>query len=340
MPKSQNTQRFDRISLPGPGTETPKFDTYMVQPLKKTDEGFLQGRAIATNIGVFPYTQADGTVRRELRLPEEVRNYDSLNSLKMKPITNDHPQGGLVNTSNVRDLSVGQLGDDVRADSFHVSVPISITDPKAIADVQSGKVALSCGYTCDLEHTPGNWMGVNYDAIQRNIRYNHLAIVKAGRAGDAAKMHTDSAIEGGICIHTDETLEAMHGKAIVTETHIDDSHERVVVDSGVSISTIALGLRSDFNPNHGAGGKFASTGGGSSHASALQEMGAGQGKVKTTTSGTRTQHHLVHTSGKTLAILEEGMDAFVKPTLTITGNGRALLPPATQAKMRAKFPLD
>ncbi|MCX7015414.1 MAG: alpha/beta hydrolase fold domain-containing protein, partial [Candidatus Sumerlaeota bacterium] len=55
--------------------------------------------------------------------------------------------------------------------------------------IEAGKTALSCGYTCDLEHTPGNWMGIKYDAIQRNIRYNHMAVVKAGRAGDAAKLH-------------------------------------------------------------------------------------------------------------------------------------------------------
>jgi hypothetical protein len=46
------------------------------------------------------------------------------------------------------------------------------------------------GYTCDLEAAqPGAaWCGIEYDFIQRNIRYNHCAIVDAARAGDNAKI--------------------------------------------------------------------------------------------------------------------------------------------------------
>lgn len=265
MPEQLN-QRFDLAPL----ALTPKkaqFDTYMVQPLKKTDEGFLVGRAIATNIGVFPYTQADGTTRRELRLPEEVRKAESLDSLKMKPLTLDHPRAGIVKPETAKGLSVGSVGDDVRADSYHVSVPISVTDKDAIAAVSAGKTSLSCGYTCDLEHTPGNWMGIKYDAIQRNIRYNHLAIVDAGRAGDAAKMHMDSNdLHVGVCVHSDSDEESAKGELVCDMgpeqkcegckkadgckmkgkkngmDHTDDSHEVVIVDSGVRIDTVALGL--------------------------------------------------------------------------------------------------
>ena len=53
------------------------------------------------------------------------------------------------------------------------------------------------GYTSDIEMAePGStWCGVEYDYIQRNIKYNHCAIVDAGRAGDNAKieLRVDSA---------------------------------------------------------------------------------------------------------------------------------------------------
>ena len=130
---------------------------------------------------------------RELRPPEEVFNPDSMNSLKMVPITNEHPRD-LLDCENVKDHQVGHTGDNIKRDAYHLSVPLKVTDAKTVEDIQNGKQALSCGYSVDIDNTPGNWMGVPYDAIQRNIRYNHLAIVDNARAGDAARLKMDSAV--------------------------------------------------------------------------------------------------------------------------------------------------
>jgi hypothetical protein len=51
--------------------------------------------------------------------------------------------------------------------------------------MKGGKRELSLGYKVDLDETPGVWEGQPYDAIQRNIRVNHLAVVPQGRAGNA-----------------------------------------------------------------------------------------------------------------------------------------------------------
>ncbi len=71
---------------------------------------------------------------------------------------------------------------------------MSITQDKAINEVLNGHQALSMGYTCELEKAePGAcFMGVEYDYIQKNIRYNHCAIVGTARAGDIAKIRLDS----------------------------------------------------------------------------------------------------------------------------------------------------
>lgn len=173
---------------------------FMQERFEKTPEGYLTGRAVVTNVGVFPYMQKDGTVRRELRLPEEVFDSMSMDSLKMMPLTNGHP-AEMVNVENVKKYQVGFIGDTLYTDPYHISVPVTITDPKTIEDVQSGKRALSCGYAVDLEEKPGNWMGVEYDCIQRNIRYNHVAIVDRGRAGDAAVLKLDSIDAYGVDVH-------------------------------------------------------------------------------------------------------------------------------------------
>jgi hypothetical protein len=44
---------------------------------------------------------------------------------------------------------------------------------------------LSAGYELDLDPTPGEYQGRRYDAVQRNIRINHVAAVPLGRAGTA-----------------------------------------------------------------------------------------------------------------------------------------------------------
>jgi len=198
-----HVDRIDRIgAIVEDGMEGEWFKDYSdsmkkhdYKALQKTDEGYLVGRAVATTIGVFPYLQADGSIRRELRSPEEVYNPDSLESLKLAEITNNHPTEA-VTTDNVNKYGVGTVGENVVADTLHgfVSVPVAIKERQAVEDVEGGKRGLSCGYTCDVVDQKGTWGGIQYDAIQKNIRYNHLAIVDEGRAGDDAILKMDGAM--------------------------------------------------------------------------------------------------------------------------------------------------
>ena len=179
-----SVQRYDFFDIP-------VFDVGgMEMSFKKTDEGYLAGRPIVTNIGVFPYQQQDGSVRFELRHPEDVLDRASLNTLKMKPVTNDHPMDE-VNVQNVRDVQVGSLGDDIFYDSYHVSIGMIINDDGAIDDVMRGKRGLSCGYFARIEDESGVFLGMPYDVRQRDIGYNHVAVVDRGRAGDAARIKLD-----------------------------------------------------------------------------------------------------------------------------------------------------
>ena len=192
MELKKDIRRFDNIDN----------SQWMTVPFERTNEGFLKGRAIVTSIGVFTYKRKDGTIQRELRLPEDVFSFDTLNSMKLKPVTLNHPTE-LVTSDNAKDLQVGSLGDnpssttqwhdvpfDKITDGINCAIDMVITRQDAIDAILNGKQALSMGYTCDLEVAqPGaSWCGVEYDFIQRNIRYNHCAIVDAARAGDNAKI--------------------------------------------------------------------------------------------------------------------------------------------------------
>jgi hypothetical protein len=157
--------------------------------MERTPEGFLVGRAVATNIGVFPYQNEDGSLRYELRHPDDVFDPESLASLNGKPLTNDHPSNG-VDANSVQGLGVGTVHTPTH-DAYHVMIGVVVQRQDAVAAIESGKIALSCGYNCDLVPERGNYHGTQYTHRQKNIRYNHVALVSEGRAGDAAKLRMD-----------------------------------------------------------------------------------------------------------------------------------------------------
>lgn len=161
-------------------------------PLKQTHftpEGYLSDRPVLTTTGIFEYMNSDGSVRRELRLPEEVFAPESLATYKGKPVIITH-DAGLITKDNVHQEQIGTIlsegyrsGNDVRAE-------IIIHDTDEMKDC--GLKELSLGYNLDLDETPGVWEGQHYDAIQRNIRINHLALVREARAGETARLNIDS----------------------------------------------------------------------------------------------------------------------------------------------------
>ena len=167
-------------------TEVQRYD-YSNFTATKTDEGFIVDSPIVARIGIQEYRRADGSMRRELRLPEEVFHPDSLASMRGKPITTDHPKSGKVTSKDAHRVAIGTILTEGKQDGDNVRTDITIHSPDSIGDRRE----LSLGYTAILDETPGDWNGQKYDAIQRTIRVNHLSVVKHGRAG-VARLNMDS----------------------------------------------------------------------------------------------------------------------------------------------------
>jgi len=164
----------------------------VVGSVKRTPQGGLEVPANLTRTGVLTYRRADGGVQRELRLPDEVFSSASLDTLRGAPLTVGHP--GLVTPETYSKTSVGHVADDVRADNQFVAAKVRVQESKAVKAVESKALKeLSCGYTCDIEVASGEYQGEKYDAIQRNIRYNHVALlpVGGGRAGSEVALRLD-----------------------------------------------------------------------------------------------------------------------------------------------------
>ena len=145
----------------------------------KTDEGFIRDSPIVGRTGILVYRNADGTERREYRPPEEAFKADSLASLMGKPITIGHK--AFVTAGNAAKVApVGSVLSAGRQDGNAIRADI------VIYNLDTDARELSCGYSLNLDETPGiTPEGEHYDAIQRNIVYNHVALVPQGRAGIA-----------------------------------------------------------------------------------------------------------------------------------------------------------
>ena len=168
-----------------------RFDSMPMPRAYFTPEGYLKDRPILTSCGIFEYMD-NGKVRRELRLPEDVFSPESLSSYLGKPVVLTH-DAGLIDKDNVADNQIGTIlskgersGDDVKAE-------IIIHDTDAMKS--AGLKELSLGYNLDLDETPGVWNGQRYDAVQKNIRINHLALVREARAGEQARLNLDGRAE-------------------------------------------------------------------------------------------------------------------------------------------------
>ena len=212
-------------------SRTDLFDwrDWQTEKMEHTAEGFMKGRAVVTNIGVFPYQNDDGTTRYELRHPDDVFHADSIASLDGKPLTNDHPVNG-VTPVTARFLSVGAVHSPMH-DPYHLTAGITILNADAIQAVEMGKLGLSCGYDCDVVPEVGNYHGTPFTHRQTRIRYNHVALVDAGRAGDAARLRMD-----GVQVHqttTPKGSETMKRFTLDTGTVVDVDeavHNQLVAD--------------------------------------------------------------------------------------------------------------
>jgi Uncharacterized protein conserved in bacteria len=214
-----------------------RIDKNPLPKVYRTSEGYIKGTAIVTRTGIFKYVDNQGNIRLELRHPEDVLEEDSLESLKQIPITVEHPTV-LVDSSNVKQLGVGLTGETVKIDGENIKTTVTITAIEGVEAINSGKEELSLGYTLDLEEEEGIYNGQPYTHRQKNIRYNHLAIVERGRAGANARLNFDS-FECGMIV--DENI--IHERENMVKINIDNVD--VEVNEAVKKAYDSLNARLD-----------------------------------------------------------------------------------------------
>jgi hypothetical protein len=150
-------------------------------------------------------TESDGIISVPATIAKHmIQDYDGLKVLKPAteleaaagyadgiPVTRDHPPAGIVTD---RGEVLGFLKSPL-FENDELKGILEIADKDLATDVKDGKLKeLSVGFFCNLDRSEGTVGDAKYDAIQKDIFLNHVAVVDAGRCSlaDGCGIHTDS----------------------------------------------------------------------------------------------------------------------------------------------------
>lgn len=160
--------------------------------IRITNDGYLVATPRIARTGIQLYRgsevgRPDLAVVRVLRSEDEVFKDSAMHSMAHRPITDDHPKE-MVTADNWAKYSKGQSGGEVARDGEFIRVPMAVMDAKVIKKIKDGKAELSVGYSCEIHWENGEFNGQTYDALQKDIKGNHIAVVDAARGGDLLRI--------------------------------------------------------------------------------------------------------------------------------------------------------
>jgi len=142
-----------------------------------------------TKVGVFPYLGREigapdpDRIYQVYRPQEELEKPETIASANLVPWIDEHEFLGKDGTAPEKKGVQGTTGETARFEYPYLRNSIRAYSDFMKNLIDRGKVELSPSYRCRYEFSEGVFDGQRYDAIQRDIRFNHLASVKEGRTG-------------------------------------------------------------------------------------------------------------------------------------------------------------
>lgn len=166
-----------------------------------------------SKVGVFPYLgrQIDKSLEPDkiymvLRPAEELFSDETINSFNENPVplVDDHTMIGDEFTPPEQ-KGIDGVVQNIRRNGDKLVGDLSIYSTDLKKKIAAGKKDLSMGYFCTYDLEEGEYNGEHYDAIQRNIRSNHVALVDRGRCGHDVRVFDTWCFD---CAIADENLNA------------------------------------------------------------------------------------------------------------------------------------
>lgn len=176
------------------------------EPIERGSDGSVHVRMRIAKPGVMEYEDDNGETVKELVPKEELKKPSSLFTLAKAAVTDQHPRKKKVDRQNASDVIVGDLSSEVEYNSNtdYVESDASLRTDSALQSAKSGRVEVSPGYNCDLQ--PKDDLDPeqkdfftrrygDFDFVQRNRVYNHVALVDNARGGSDVRTRIDSSDE-------------------------------------------------------------------------------------------------------------------------------------------------
>ncbi len=153
-----------------------------------------------TKAGVFPYLGKQISPELEpdkiyqvYRPAEEIRK--AADTFKLVPLVDNHTMLGKDFTPAEEKGVHGVLGEEIKEKDGVLYADVKIFSESLKNLIQNGKKELSLGYFCSYDLTPGEYHGVHYDAVQRDLKGNHIALVNNGRMGHDVRVMDSMAFD-------------------------------------------------------------------------------------------------------------------------------------------------
>lgn len=192
--------------------------------LEEDENGYvLVEKRPISKVGVFEYlgssigAEDPDRIYKVYRPAEELSSQDTIDSFKLVPWIDDHEMLGTDATPAEQKGIQGTTGEDIYFENDTLFGNLKVYSDSLKNRIKKGKKQLSLGYKCKYKFESGVFDGEKYDAIQTELRGNHIATVEKGRMGKEVAV-CDSAIvtfdynditTGEIPIMNDDLLKAL-----------------------------------------------------------------------------------------------------------------------------------
>lgn len=177
------------------------------------DNGFWKVNANPlSKVGVFPYLGKQISDKLEpnriymvYRPAEELFSKDAIDSFNENPVPliENHEMIGK-GFKPAEEKGLEGVVTNIRREGDRLVGDISIYSDRLKKKISEGKKDLSMGYFCNYELKEGDWQGHHYDAIQRDMRSNHIALVDRGRMGGDVRVYDSFSFD---CAIAQDVLE-------------------------------------------------------------------------------------------------------------------------------------
>ena len=178
-----------------------------------TKDGLLIKDAIICRAMVLDYNG-----KKILKSPEALA--DSMPTMQRMMITDEHPRSRVI--IDVSEIKGRVLPETVKLNNNVATGDLLITDKVLADEIRKGKRDLSPGYYADIIEEPGTFNDEPYEAVQKKVLYDHLAVVKLGRCSRPKCGILDS-MQGALGEQTPPTINS--NSSICDENKIKETQE-------------------------------------------------------------------------------------------------------------------